>query len=78
MGHPFQVDEIPLQPKIVHEPFKRWVLDFVGPFNPPSNHKVYILVCTDYVNKWVEVVALSKATKEAVISDEIINKINNN
>lgn len=45
-----------------------WTLDFVAPFNPPSNQKIYILVCTDYVTKWVEAVSLSKATKEEVIN----------
>jgi hypothetical protein len=28
-----QADEIPLQPQVVMEPFERWALDFVGPFN---------------------------------------------
>ena len=42
-------------------------MDFVGPFNPPSNQKAHILVATDYVTKWVEAVALSRAMKESVI-----------
>jgi transposase InsO family protein len=42
-------------------------LDFVGPFNPKSNQKVYILVSIDYMNKWVEAVALPNTTEEVVI-----------
>ena len=48
------------------EPFDRWTLNFVGPINPPSNSKVYILTCTDYVTKWVEAKALENDTKQAI------------
>ena len=68
MGKPTQDDEMPLQAQLVVEPFERWALDFVGPFNPPSNHKTYILVCTNYVTKWVEAKALASAT-EATVAD---------
>jgi len=47
MGQLGQADEMPLQPQLVMEPFERWELDFVGPFNPKSNQKYYILVATD-------------------------------
>lgn len=59
---------MPLQPQLVIEPFEWWALDFVGPFNPPSNQKSYILVATDYVTKWVKIVAFPRATKETVIN----------
>ena len=62
MGHPGESDEMPFQPQMVVEPFERWAMDFVGPFNPPSNQKAYILVATNYVTKWVETLALSRAT----------------
>ena len=59
-------DEMPLQPQLQIEPFEKWALDFVGTINPPSRQKVCILVCTDYVTKWVEAKALPKATEDAV------------
>eukprot|EP00253_Pinus_taeda_P020089 PITA_20089 len=66
-GRPSQSDEMPLKPQLVIEPFERWALDFVGPINPPSNQKTYILMETKYVTKWVEAEALPRATEEFVI-----------
>ena len=63
MGQPGRADEMPLQAQVVLEPFEKWAIDFVGPFNPPSQQKVHILVCTDYVTKWVEAKAVAKATE---------------
>jgi hypothetical protein len=68
MGQPNHRDEMPLQPQVVLEPFERWAMDFIGPINPPSNKKVYILVCTDYMTKWVEVKALIRASEESVLA----------
>ena len=55
-----------LQPQIVIEPFEKWALDLVGTINPSSHKKSYILVCTDYVTKWVEEKALIRATEQPV------------
>jgi hypothetical protein len=58
---------MPLQPQIVLEPFEKWAIDFFGPFNPPSHQKDYILVCIDYVTKWVEARVVIRATEQIVV-----------
>eukprot|EP00253_Pinus_taeda_P011172 PITA_11172 len=58
---------MPLRPQLVIEPFERWALDFVGPINPSSNQRTYILVATDYVTKRVEAESLPRATEDSVI-----------
>ena len=67
MGQPNKLDGIPLQPQLLVEPFDRWALDLVGPINPPLKEKIYILVCTDYMTKWVEAMALVKSNDQDVI-----------
>eukprot|EP00253_Pinus_taeda_P030015 PITA_30015 len=54
MGKPTPRDEMPLQPQVIFEPFEKWGMDFVDPVNPPSKKKYYIIVCIDYLTKWVE------------------------
>eukprot|EP00253_Pinus_taeda_P028563 PITA_28563 len=58
---------MPLNSQLVIEPFEQWALDFVGPINPSSNQKTYILVATEYVTKWVAPEALPRATEDFVI-----------
>lgn len=67
MGKPIKQDEMPLQPQIPIEPFKKWALDFVGPIILASKKKKYILVCIDYVTKWVEAKVIPRATEQVVV-----------
>eukprot|EP00253_Pinus_taeda_P005004 PITA_05004 len=66
MGKPTPRDEMPLQPQVTFEPFEKWGMDFVGPVNPPSKKKSYIIMCTDYLTKWAETKAIKVATEEKV------------
>jgi len=68
LGKPSPSGEMPLQPQVLIEPFEKWALDFVGPISPPSRQKKYILVCTDYVTKWVEAKPLLSATEASVVN----------
>ena len=58
---------MPLNPQMVLTPFDKWGMDFIGPIDPPSNGKSYILVYTDYLRKWVEVKAMKHARDQKVV-----------
>ena len=66
MGKPTPRDEMLLQPQVTLEPFEKWGMDFVGPINPPSRQRSYIIVCTDYLTKWAETKEIKVATEEKV------------
>jgi hypothetical protein len=67
MGKPTTSDEMPLEAQVVIEPFEKWDVGFVGPINPMSRRRRYILVCTDYVTKSVEAKALYSANEQSVV-----------
>lgn len=58
---------MPLDPQLVIEPFEQWAANFIGPINPSSNEKTYILVAIEYVTKWVEAEALPRAIEDSII-----------
>ena len=68
VGKPAPLNEIPLQTQVLIEPFEKWALDIIGLINPPSERKKYILVCTNYVTKWVEAKELPFANEKSVVN----------
>lgn len=66
MGHPTKSDEMALQPQIVVTPFDKQGINFVGPIEPSSHGKSYILLCTDYATKWLEAKAMRHARDNKV------------
>ena len=56
-------------------PFHSWRLDFIGPINPPFERCTWILVAIELFTKWVEAVAMKRATSSLVanfLRDNII------
>eukprot|EP00253_Pinus_taeda_P030519 PITA_30519 len=41
-------------------------MDSVGPINPPSRQKSYIILCTGYLEKWAKTKAIKATTEEKV------------
>lgn len=74
MCQPSQANEIPLCPQVMIKPFEKWAIDFVGPIAPKSLNKRHILVCTNFVIKWVEAKVVSFATKKVVV-DFLVKEI---
>ena len=58
---------MPLCPQVMIDPFEKWAIDFIGPINPTSLSKKHILVCTDFVKKWVEAKSVSFAIEKVVV-----------
>jgi len=67
MGKPTLSNEILVQPQVLIKPFEKWELDFVAPTNPPSM-KISIMVCIDYVTKWVEAKELPISSENVMVS----------
>lgn len=67
MGRPTKSNEMPLYPQVVVTPIDKSGLDFIGPIDPPSNGRSYILVCNDYIKKWVEAKAMKHAINNKVV-----------
>ena len=55
-----RLSAMPLQPVLLDFPFSKWVLDLIGPINPPSSmRQVFILIATNYFTKWLKLSHLS-------------------
>ena len=69
MDQPIQSDEMPLQPKLVPEPFKKWAIDFVGLINPLRKRIVarYIITATDNLKKWAEAQPVKNCSTETTM-----------
>ncbi|GAA0185534.1 hypothetical protein LIER_32822 [Lithospermum erythrorhizon] len=61
------MSDMPLINIFPDELFDIWSIDFMGPF-PSSFFNKYILVCVDYVSKWVEATASQTNDAKVVIS----------
>lgn len=63
-----QLKYLHLKPVHVNGPFQQWGLDFIGEINPHSigQHK-WILVATNYLTKWIEVLPTKNANHQVVI-----------
>ena len=55
-----------LHPIVALYPFHNWGLDFIGPINPSFEGCTWILVAIGLFTKWVEAVAMKKATGSSV------------
>ena len=70
---------MPLVPQVTLQPFHKWVMDFVGPINPPGKRTSawYIITMTDYLTRWAEttlVVDCTAATEVRFLFDNIVTR----
>ena len=68
-----------LVPQVTLQPFDKWVMEFVGPINPPQKRidARYIITTTNYLTRWAEVTPIvdCTATKKArFLFDNIVTR----
>ena len=68
-----------LVPQVTLQPFDKWVVDFVGPINPPGKETGvrYIITATNYLTRWAEaalVVDCTAATATTFIFEKIVTQ----
>jgi len=66
MGKIGRKDMMPLTSIIVVDIFDVWGLDFIGPFLNSFRNE-YILLCVDYVSKWVNAVPTRTDDSKVVV-----------
>jgi hypothetical protein len=57
VGKPSRRDEMPLMCQVTLQVFDKWVVDFIGPINPPVRRSGArcIITTTKYLTRWEEV-----------------------
>eukprot|EP00253_Pinus_taeda_P016627 PITA_16627 len=56
IGRSWRRDEIPLNPQMTLQPFKKWAIDFVGPIKSQGKTGArYIITAMEYFTRWEEV-----------------------
>lgn len=63
-GRPSWRDELPLIPHMTLQPFEKWVIDFLGPIQPPGKKTGvrYIIMMRRYLTRWVEAQCVKEYT----------------
>jgi hypothetical protein len=79
VGKPSRRDEISIAPQLTLQAFDKWVIDFMGPINPPGKRRGarYIIIAIEYLTRWVEareVKYCSATTAVHFIFDDIITR----
>jgi hypothetical protein len=66
VGKPNRRDDMPLRPKVTLQAFEKWVIDFMGPINPPTKRmgEIYIITAMEYLTIWVETVLVKYCSVE--------------
>ena len=62
----------PLHAIVVFAPLEKWGIDVVGALPKTQSGKEFILVATNYMTKWVEVMAISLIKRSWLNSSTVI------